>query len=58
MQDLNSVTVNKHMESFDPLNKTVNEWTSSEAGASPDPAILKNISWNKRRRKNLTRSWV
>ena len=44
------------MWSFDSLNKTVNERMSSEAGASPDPAILKNISWNKRRGKNLTRS--
>ena len=35
------------MWSFDPLHKTVNEQTSSEAGASPDPAILKNISRNK-----------
>ena len=44
VQDLNSVAVNKHMWSFDSLNKTVNERMSSEAGASPDPAILKNIS--------------
>ena len=39
IQDLYSVAVVKHMQSFDPLNKTVNERTSSEAGASPDPAI-------------------
>ena len=44
IQDLNSVAVNKHTKSFDLLNKTVNERTSSEASASPDPAILKNIS--------------
>ena len=40
MQDLNSVVVNKHTNSFDPLNKTVNERTSSEASASPDPRHL------------------
>ena len=33
IQDLNSFAVNKHTQSFDPLNKTVNERTSSEAGA-------------------------
>ena len=45
---INSVTV----------NKLTNERTSSEASASPNPAILKNLSWNKRSRKNLTRPWV
>ena len=44
IQDLNSVAVNKHTKSSDLLNKTVNERTSSETSASPDPAILKNIS--------------
>ena len=39
----NSVAVNKHTKSFDLLNKTLNERTASEASASPDPAILKNI---------------
>ena len=39
IQELNSVVVNKHTQSSDPLHKTVNERTSSEAGASP--AILK-----------------
>ena len=47
--ELNSVVVNKHTQSSDPLHKTVNERTSF------DGAILK-ISQNKRRRKNLTRS--
>ena len=40
IQDLNSVAVNKHTKSFDLLNKTMNERTSSEASASPDPASL------------------
>ena len=44
IQDLNSVAVNKHTKSFDVLNKTVNERTSSEPSAGPDPAVLKNIS--------------
>ena len=39
-----SVAFNKHTLSFDPLHKTMNERTSFEAGASRDPAILKNIS--------------
>ena len=43
IQDLNSVAVNKHRKSFDLLNKTVNERTSSEASASPDPAILYSL---------------
>ena len=58
IQDLNSVAVNKHTNSSHPLKKTVKERTSSEASASSDPAILQNKSWNKRHRKNLTRSWV
>ena len=40
IQDPNSVAVNKHTKSFDLLNKTMNERTSSEASASPDPASL------------------
>ena len=44
IEDLNSVAVNKHTKSFDLLNKTVNERTSSKASASSDPAIFKNIS--------------
>ena len=44
IEDLNAVAVNKHTKSFDLLNKTVNERTSSEASASPDPAILQNKS--------------
>ena len=43
IQDLKTVAVNKHTKSFDLLKKTVHERTSSEASASPDPAILKNI---------------
>ena len=42
IQELNSVVVNKHTQSSDPLHKTVNERTSSEDGASP--AILKITS--------------
>ena len=53
-QELNSVAVNKQSK-YALLHKTVNERTSYEAGAST--AILR-ISWNKWRRKNLTRPWV
>ena len=58
IQDSSSVAVNKHTKSFDPFHKTVNERTSPLVGASQDPAILKNISWNKRHHKNLTRSCI
>ena len=44
IEDVNSVAVNKHTKSFDLLNRTVNERTSSEASAIPDHTILKNIS--------------
>ena len=43
------------MKSFDPLNKTVNELTSYEAGASPDPAILK--TWIYLETNGATRTW-
>ena len=43
IQELNPVAVNKHTQSFHPLHKTVNQRTSSEAGASPDPAIWKSM---------------
>ena len=53
-KELNSVAVNKQSK-YARLQKTVNEWTSYEAGASP---TILEISWNKWRRKNMTRSWV
>ena len=54
-KELNSVAVNKHSQNTPRSTKQWMNETSYEAGASP--AILE-ISWNKWRRKNLTRSWV
>ena len=45
IQELNSVVVNKHTQSSDPLHKTVNDRTSSEDGASHlENSILKQTA--------------